>query len=282
MVATRPATRKEAIGYMSTAPSNQAASNPGNNRESKKQLPEKPELPRCIVRWFRGFHLNREKSKVTDWATAVLTLGVAIAAFWSAWIFQGQLTETRNDAVTDQRAWLGIQTQKLSTHAIDQGKGLINIDHIVIPALNSGKSPALNIDGFYIVTLRKWDDAIPDYDLIMKSQGWTTEERDQLSSPLANLDMNIRIAKPGTLNLTYGHDIVHNYVLAPNDGNSFELGGQNLNRDSPIDGMPLYIYILGGFNYDDIYKTDRHSTRFCLINDAGELFRFCIKGQSMD
>jgi hypothetical protein len=92
---------------MSSPPDGDATSNPGNNREGKDELPEKPEMPRSIIRWFRGFHLHREKPKITDYLTVGLTLVVAFAAFWSAFIFQGQLSVARqqaSDAADDARS----------------------------------------------------------------------------------------------------------------------------------------------------------------------------------
>ncbi len=156
---------------MSTLPNGQSSSDPRNNRADENTAPEKAELLRCIVRWFRGFHLHREKSKATDWLTVALTLGVAIAAIWSALIFDGQLTTMRRDSVRaenesisarrhareqirflqeqlnamedqtelDQRAWVGFEDIREF--------GQVGIPSAFSFTLkNTGKTPALHVE----------------------------------------------------------------------------------------------------------------------------------------
>lgn len=123
---------------MSAAPDGKTPSDPSNDGEKQERLPEKPELPRCIVRWFRGFHLHREKPKITDCLTAALTLGVAIAAFWSAWIFQGQFTLMR-DA---DRPWIDVNVSITSPVTYDGN--VVQAGFTIVPT-NIGRSPAQNI-----------------------------------------------------------------------------------------------------------------------------------------
>lgn len=277
---------------MNTLPDDDTPEKPRNDRGDKENAPTPSEIFDAVYNWLlHWWDAPHEKSKPADWVLVVLTIGIAIAAFRSISVFQGQLSEAQRATNlasesfrVDERAWLGIKMQNVSIHATSQGDGRINIDHIIIPIRNSGKTPALNVDGFYVITTRKWNEEIPEYDSVMSNQGWTTEESDQLSSPLANLGMNLRYAvpRPGSTTITYGMGIVHDYVLAPSVEHSFDLGGQNFHRTSPKDGTTPYIYILGAFNYDDIFKLKRRTTKFCLLNDGGEEFRFCIKGQEMN
>ena len=44
-----------------------------------------------------------------------LTVAVAIAAFWSACIFQSQLSEMHRATIIDQRAWIGLVTVEMET-----------------------------------------------------------------------------------------------------------------------------------------------------------------------
>lgn len=69
---------------------------------------------RLFILCLRGFHLNREKAKVTDWLVVALTLVVAIAAIGSAWIFQAQLTEARRFTEISERPWLSVEISPLS------------------------------------------------------------------------------------------------------------------------------------------------------------------------
>jgi hypothetical protein len=132
---------------MSAPPNRDAPSNPGNNRDNENQFPEKPELPRFIRRWFRGFHLNREKSKVTDYLTVGLTLLIALAAFWSAWIFQGQLDEAQRSTRLAVRPWIGLdeglQAIENTPLQID-AMGNANLVY-TIRAKNYSNAPASNV-----------------------------------------------------------------------------------------------------------------------------------------
>lgn len=135
------AARKETISNMSASPNRKAPSHPRKNRKNEDEFPEKPELPKCIVRWFRGFHLHREKPKITDFGMVGLTLLVAFAAFWSAWSFQKQLTDSRNTFAVAQRAWVAPITTELRSESAQNGMGTV----FVVPFSNTGKTPAFKV-----------------------------------------------------------------------------------------------------------------------------------------
>jgi hypothetical protein len=63
-----------------------------------------------------------------------------IAAFWSAFIFQDQLRETREDFRTDQRAWIGIMGWEVPGK-LEIGKPLV----LKIVFKNTGKTPASHV-----------------------------------------------------------------------------------------------------------------------------------------
>jgi hypothetical protein len=94
---------------MTTTPNRQPAPHPKNDRDDGDYSPTPGQMMRRFVLCLRGFHLNREKAKVTDWLVVALSLGVAGAAFWSAWIFQGQLTEARRATEIQERPWLSVE-----------------------------------------------------------------------------------------------------------------------------------------------------------------------------
>lgn len=100
---------------MSTTPDSKSARHPKRKQESEDYSPTPTEMLRRLVICLRGFHLHREKPKITDWLTAGLTLVVAAAAICSAWVFQGQLTEarratelTKTQWEAEHRPWMGL------------------------------------------------------------------------------------------------------------------------------------------------------------------------------
>jgi hypothetical protein len=125
---------------MSAPPDRITTPHPRQYREEENEFPEKPELPPCIVRWFRGFHLHREKPKWTDICTALLTLFVAVAAFGSAWIFQEQLTEARKARIAEERAWIDPESMVLGS-ALENGLPV----KYQIRIVNPGKEPAIGV-----------------------------------------------------------------------------------------------------------------------------------------
>lgn len=105
---------------MKTTSNDQPGDNPRRNPEDSDNPPSPSESLAALVKWLRHYwDIPREKSKWTEAANVILTLLIAIAAFWSAWIFQGQLNEARKatDATlesfhTDERAWVEIEPIK--------------------------------------------------------------------------------------------------------------------------------------------------------------------------
>jgi hypothetical protein len=89
--------------------------------------PDPEDMIRCALRWFHGFHLHRERPKITDWIMVGLTLGAVIGAVVSAFVFYWQLTDARKatrfagEALRqstesfrfDERAWIEFQSPTL-------------------------------------------------------------------------------------------------------------------------------------------------------------------------
>lgn len=102
----------------------------------------------------------RHKAKWTEGATVILTLLTAAAAFWSAWIFQGQLTEMRIQREDAERPWVAFELSREDGNNTkanffeDEGNGARVHDFAWLDSgkeanvildfrlLNSGKSPA--------------------------------------------------------------------------------------------------------------------------------------------
>jgi hypothetical protein len=78
--------------------------------------PRVEDLVRAIIAWLQNRRAApREQSKAADWALVVVSCLAVVAAIWSAFIFQGQLTEARNATKAAQeqletmdRPWVSI------------------------------------------------------------------------------------------------------------------------------------------------------------------------------
>lgn len=131
---------------MGTTPPRQSPRHPRRYRDNSDYSPTPSEMMRRFVVWLRGFHWNREKAKVTDWLVVGLTLAVAVAAVWSAWVFQGQLHEAQKSTRLSVRPWVGldeggaIETTPLQ---IDES-GNVSLTY-TIRAKNYSSSPATNV-----------------------------------------------------------------------------------------------------------------------------------------
>jgi hypothetical protein len=89
------------------------------SREGHEFSPEPSLVLRYFLRWLRGFHLDRERSKAADWAMVVLTVFAVVAAFGSAWLFELQLFDARRSTdatihnfMVDERAWVELEAIK--------------------------------------------------------------------------------------------------------------------------------------------------------------------------
>lgn len=144
---TQQSGKQKGVSDMSATPRGKSSSNPERTREDAEYSPTPTQVVRCLILWFRGFHWNREKPKATDWVTVGLTFLVAVAAFWSAWIFQGQLNEVRRSTRLSVRPWVGldegldaIETTPLQVNAGGTA-GLV----YTIRTKNYSNTPAANV-----------------------------------------------------------------------------------------------------------------------------------------
>ncbi len=81
----------------------------GGGTPNKHHPPTPSEFISAIYQWLlHWWDVPREKSKAADWAVAALTILIAVAAFWSAFIFQKQLEEARRQTEISERPWLSI------------------------------------------------------------------------------------------------------------------------------------------------------------------------------
>jgi hypothetical protein len=151
-----------------TVPANNDAPITSEEQASyKEHFPTPSELSLIVTSWLKSYwHAPRQKSKWTEVAVVVLTLGIAIAAFWSAWMFQEQLEIAKQQLVAsrnstermirfDQRAWIHIgvvNSQLVTNQPIDVP--------LVIGVI--GKTPARKVNGDLVAQLIKPDED-PDF-----------------------------------------------------------------------------------------------------------------------
>jgi hypothetical protein len=101
---------------MSTLENNDPAPAPQNTCEEHNRDPTPSEVLNIASNWLRTvgpewvrrwLDNERPKSPWTDICMVVLTIVIAVAAIYSAWVFQGQLTEARNATQLAENQWRG-------------------------------------------------------------------------------------------------------------------------------------------------------------------------------
>ena len=175
----------------------------------------------------------------------------------------------------EERAWVSLHTQDVKATGSASGNAF-QLESFGLSLINTGKSPALNIVGHYMIRVRAGTDPIPDYDEEMGKLGRTTE-----SSP-----SNFYTSKG---DVSFDAIFVKNQVLGPSSTWKFDIGGFGMgDRTDKRRHLLFYVYVLGTINYDDAVGTGkRHRTRFCLVNEGGGEpdnlpMVFCKQGNWMD
>lgn len=135
---------------MNTAPSNKPSNDPQPSPENKDNSPSPSEILAIFLNWLQHYwDAPREKSKWTDIATVALTLLIAVAAFWSAWVFQAQLTEARRATeITErqwkqhERPWVSAKISLFEPLSFSNKAGRLGVSYTL---KNSGHSVALDV-----------------------------------------------------------------------------------------------------------------------------------------
>jgi hypothetical protein len=189
---------------------------------------------------------------------------------------QQALTASINASRSDQRAWIGVYNDKTAIDRVNHGDS-INVAQVSLWVRNSGKTPALNVNGFVILTTGNWDEEPPDYDNLLKTKGWTT---DGTTGTNYNQHRGERYL--------LGESFVRGMILAPGADGPFVFSPQavndnTVNRESPKDHSTMSMYVLGAFAYDDIFGVKRHTTKWCFVQRMpGDNWAPCQTGQWMD
>src|SRR5271157_674829 len=91
---------------MSTSPNNQSTGNTKPPSKRAENTPTPSEFLGIIFNWLRHWwDAPHEKSKPADWAMVGLTIIIAVTAFWSICVFEGQLKEARRATDLSEKQW---------------------------------------------------------------------------------------------------------------------------------------------------------------------------------
>lgn len=105
--------KQNLIQQSNAAPNDQPTTAPKTATEQQFGPSAWSKIPEAMLECLRHYRdTPREKSKRAEIAIVILTLATAVAAFWSAWIFQGQLTESSESFRIDERAWIELEPIK--------------------------------------------------------------------------------------------------------------------------------------------------------------------------
>jgi hypothetical protein len=180
----------------------------------------------------------------------------------------------------DQRAWVGIEAVKSAvTNSTNRfGRPSAMIDDVQILIRNTGKTPALALGGHYIVLQCSWRAKSPDYDQAVAGRTQCFNANPPIVSTLTEGGTLLGPSENG-------------FIVAPQGRKNFLLGSMSFgDRDvpelnNPFDKSPHQgiIYIVGEITYDDISRTKKRRTTFCLINVGDQPLSDCPGGgSSMD
>jgi hypothetical protein len=250
---------------MST-PNGESADLNDRNAPNERNPPTPSEFITAVYHWLLyWWDAPREKSKAADWAVTFLTIMIAIAAIWSARLFQNQLTEARkatNFAAqsfrVDERAWIEFDPVKPAPYSprTDKFGALFEYDLYI---KNVGKSVARDIE-FRANRSGEYGSIAHGNDA--KGMAWT---QDQLILGKVPSGADIPFQNP------------FEKTLAPNTTatNPFVFRGQE-----PINGMTNFL--VGRIDYCDAFGV-KHWKKFCflVVNPKGEFWP-CREGNDED
>jgi hypothetical protein len=146
---------------MSDAPDRKSTDLHNNYAQNERNPPTPSEFIVWLRQWWDA---PREKSKAADWALVALTVLIAVAAFWSAWIFQGQLSQAREATRLverqwneQQRAWVGpsgefrmIRPPRFEAYKLKKLMPMVTVEFSV-DLKNWGASPATSEDDAFLL-----------------------------------------------------------------------------------------------------------------------------------
>jgi len=252
---------------MSDTPDQESAPLNGPDAEEEHNPPTQSQVMEAIVYWLRHWWDSpREKSKAADWVMVALTVLIALAAFWSARIFQRQLTEARNATelsretlISTQRAYVSVTGLEIRPKLDDNQQKLWAISPVFE---NTGNTPTKNLR--WAGTMRDWDPYLP---LSKVKRGHPSAAEDITQVTLNRLSLG-------------PHQVVRDRFEASEPiPNGFI---------EAIRRREMNVYIHGIVVYDDFVSPKHHVLRYCyvlwnapvVVNSIGFTYSQCGDGRN--
>lgn len=260
-------TTEEGVPQAHTTPQEKTANDPQHRCETQEQQPYRSRIGEAALAWLQGYWAApREKSKWTDILMVLLTVGVAVAALWSALVFQGQLSEMRKQSSRnlesfriDERAW--VEFGKIDITTFPPSPPFGTTFKFSIYLRNVGKTVAKGV--------RTHIDNIFTWNGFGEKRKAVRMFQDQLFKDSKTGKRSIEPNKPAP------------HVIAPDALSPVPVysGGQAPKR---YKGGFMYTYVLGRIDYTDVFGVN-HWKRFCftVTDDHGSL-GYCEYGNEED
>lgn len=230
--------------------------------------PRIEDVIRALISWLE----NCEQSKAADWAMVVLTVAVASAAFWSANIFQGQLTEARkatslaSDSFRiDERAWIVLDPIKPTFLAAADDK---------FPAAYSCDLYLRNVGKTVATDIEVKADSPGSFEGFGDHADWIANNQDKY---LLNQYKESGTGKP----VIIPKNPVPK-VLAPNSISPVPFRLACASPKTYPDAHQFMQYMIGRVDYCDQFRI-KHWLKFCfyVVNARGEVWA-CQNGNDQD
>ena len=217
---------------------------------------DNPKISEAILFWLHHYwDAPREKAKWTDGATVILTFGIAIAAFWSACIFQGQLTVARKTMEAQTRPWVGngeieVKQPTFLVYPNNPIQGRTQVSFVIdIPIKNVGNSPAFHVETELNGTMTEQIAAPPTMDTMMESAcGWADRNAKSVGGVLFPNSPDTTLEYPENMMVPFIQITeVHRVWIAICIAYSGTTSGQQLHHTKlwmaswPINGQPKEI-----------------------------------------
>lgn len=194
-------------------------------------------------------------------------------------IGKNALNESIESANQDRRPWVGLQSLQCNSCKL-AADGTFTIGNLAALVVNTGKTPAIDmiVDSSFITN--KGSAPIPTYDEI-ESQEKIAEKRAESIPP--NLPPALAAEWEKSIESGKRRMARPREILAPNAGReiiviaSFQ---EKKNIPAMIEDQAV-TYGLGKITYYDTSHAVEYATTFCVMNDLGEVFRFCPTGNEM-
>jgi|SRR5581483_6429967 len=209
-----------------------------------ENAPTPSEFLKLIRNWLEHYwDAPREASRWTDLAMVVLTVLIAAFAGWSAWIFQGQLTEAQRNTVSSQRAWVGIDRP-------------IALSSLTFNDKHEGKAS-------YVITIKNFGNSVALSTAVLAEATFALDQIEPIvhsDCEAASVMSRGRIDNAASLGF---HDPLSAGTLFQGDGVGYHFNDKPIKQGK----LAFRFTIVGCVVYRDQFHNERH-TRFCYTLSA--------------